>query len=169
MGEPQDISAGRIMDRFKAVIGSGFGSGWLPVAPGTWASLIALIPIYLCYLAGSTFGILIFAIFASALSLWTAETCTRKWGPDPARMVMDEWAGEAVVFIPFISYGSLRGDLLILLAGFVLFRIFDILKPLGISRLDRIPGKWGILLDDLLAGLYANLCLKILILLALKR
>lgn len=156
------------MDRLKTVIGSGFGSGRLPVAPGTWGSLIALIPIYLCFHFGSNITLLIFVVIASVLTLWSADACTRKWGPDPGQMVMDEWAGQALVFIPFLSVGTFYTDLILFLGGFLLFRLFDIWKPLGISHLDRIQGAWGILLDDLLAGLYTNLCLKIFILLALK-
>lgn len=156
------------MARLKTIIGTAFGSGLLPVAPGTWASLIALIPIYMCFLVGSSLAVLLFTVCASLLCLWSADTCIRKWGPDPGRMVMDEWAGQAIVFIPFISTHSFSGDLLLLLGGFLFFRLFDVWKPLGISRLEQIKGGWGILLDDLLAGLYANLCLKILILLVLR-
>jgi phosphatidylglycerophosphatase A len=52
----------------------------------------------------------------------------------------------------------------LLLAGFVLFRVFDIAKPLGIRRLERLPGGWGVMADDLLAGLYAQACLQLIVL-----
>ncbi len=79
---------------------------------------------------------------------------------------MDEWAGQALTFSFFIVKDTVftQHYVIILLTGFVLFRIFDIIKPFGVHRLQKYPGGWGILLDDLLAGLYANICLEILIL-----
>jgi phosphatidylglycerophosphatase A len=75
---------------------------------------------------------------------------------------MDEAAGQAVVFL-FSGFAGVNNDpIWVLFAGFVLFRFFDIIKPLGIDRLQKVPGNFGILVDDLLAGLYALVCLELI-------
>lgn len=78
-------------------------------------------------------------------------------------MVIDEWAGQGLTFLFIPFSGDVQSQLLILLIGFIFFRFFDILKPLGIKKLQDLPAGWGILADDLLAGLYALICLKTLI------
>ncbi|MGF1671922.1 MAG: phosphatidylglycerophosphatase A, partial [Balneolaceae bacterium] len=99
-------------------------------------------------------------------SLLTSDTCVRAWGEDPSRFVLDEFAGQSIPFL-FIPFGhTFTTDLMILFTGFILFRIFDIIKPLGIDRLQKFPGKFGILLDDIAAGVYAFVCLHSVIYLA---
>jgi phosphatidylglycerophosphatase A len=151
------------MRSLKLFIGSGFGSGLIPFAPGTWGSLLSLVPIYFLMMSGNIFLILLFVLITSLLSLWVTSACVEQWGEDPGKLVMDEWAGQALTFISISSTGVLDSDLMILGIGFILFRIFDILKPLGINKLQKYEGGAGILLDDLLAGLYALICLKTLI------
>lgn len=154
------------MKRIRIILGSLFGAGLLPFGPGTWASLLTLIPIYLITVSFPDTGLFFFLIIASMLSLITADACVEKWGQDPPEFVMDEAAGQAIPFL-FITFdGNLSQDLLLLLGGFVFFRFFDILKPLGIDRLQKLPGKFGILVDDLIAGIYALLCLHSVIFLA---
>jgi phosphatidylglycerophosphatase A len=114
-------------------------------------------------MSGNIFLILLFVLITSLLSLWVTSACVEQWGEDPGKLVMDEWAGQALTFISISSTGVLDSDLMILGIGLILFRIFDILKPLGINKLQKYEGGAGILLDDLLAGLYALICLKTLI------
>lgn len=152
------------MKSLKIFIGSGFGSGLIPFAPGTWGSLFALIPIYFMLLSGNLFLIPAFVVVTSLLSLWVSSTCEDHWGEDPGKLVMDEWAGQALTFTTITLIGDLQSDLFILGLGFAFFRVFDILKPLGINKLQKYDGGLGILLDDLLAGFYALICLKTLIL-----
>lgn len=78
-------------------------------------------------------------------------------------LVIDEWAGQSFVFLSISITGVLKTDLIVLLAGFLLFRFFDILKPLGINQIQKYKGGIGILADDILAGLYALISLKTLI------
>jgi len=151
------------MKSIKFFIGSGFGFGLIPFAPGTWGSLTALVPIYFILETGNLFYIPAFVIITSLLTLWVCSTCEEVWGDDPGKLVMDEWAGQALTFTGLTLIGDLQTDLLILSAGFVFFRLFDILKPLGINKLQKYGGGAGILLDDLLAGFYALICLKTLI------
>jgi len=154
------------MKRIRLILGSLFGAGFLPFGPGTWASLLTLIPIYLITVSFPDTGLFFFLIITSMLSLITADPCVEKWGQDPPEFVMDEAAGQTIPFLFITFEGSLSQVLLLLLGGFVFFRFFDILKPLGIDRLQKLPGKFGILVDDLIAGIYALLCLHSVIFLA---
>ncbi len=151
------------MDSIKRFIGSGFGSGYLPWFPGTWGSLTALISIYTLTVFLHPDHIYLFAWISALLTLWVAKACEETWGKDPGKMVIDEWAGQAVVFFTIPLSGDPGSDIALLAIGFMLFRLFDILKPLGIKRVQNMPSGYGILMDDLLAGFYALICLKTLI------
>lgn len=151
------------MKSIKLFIGSGFGSGYLPKFPGTWGSLFALIPIYYLVSLGNWYAIPVFTLVASLLTLWVSKTCEEEWGKDPGKLVMDEWAGQGIVFISISFTDDPQMNFMILAIGFILFRTFDILKLLGINKLQKTGAGLGILADDLLAGLYALICLKTLI------
>lgn len=146
----------------KKLIGAGFGSGFSPVAPGTIGSFFALIPAYFVVWIHPLLAPIILSVIFSALSLWVANTCINAWGDDPGKMVMDEFAGQSLVFIGLPIHRSIE-DWWLVLAAFIFFRLFDILKPMGINKLQQLKNGWGILLDDLLAGFYALICLKTLI------
>ncbi len=150
------------MKALKLFIGAGFGSGYAPVAPGTFGSLFALVPAYFSLSHHPIYGPIICLIVFSLLCFWVGKTCSNVWGPDPGKLVMDEFAGQAIVFISFSATFDSR-DWVWILVAFALFRFFDILKPLGINQIQKLKGNWGVLLDDILAGFYALLCLKSLI------
>lgn len=142
-------------------LAAGLGSGFLPKMPGTWGSLLALLPIYLILQSKSSFLLLLtFVVVCSLINLLVADTAEQAWGEDPGQMVIDEWAGQAVAFLG-IAWMNVPISFALLLIGFILFRIFDILKPLGIKKLQNLKGGWGILVDDLLAGFYAMLILQV--------
>ena len=127
------------------------GLGFLPLVPGTWGSL-AGVGIALLLPAGAwhlSVGIVVLA--ASALTVALGPAAQRAAGrEDPQQVVMDEVAGMllALLFVPAPSPVEAA-------CAFAFFRAFDILKPPPCRRLERLPGGWGILLDDLGAGLYA--------------
>lgn len=150
----------------KLAVGSFFGAGHLPKAPGTWGSLLFLPVIYLASVFGPPW--ILWPILATtiALSLWSSDACVQKYGEDPGSFVMDECAGQTIPFL-FTSFSfatsasfTSSSDLWILAIGFLLFRFFDIKKPLGVNQLQNLPGKFGILADDLLAGVYALVVLE---------
>lgn len=151
------------MSQLKPLLGSFFNAGFLPNAPGTWGSFFALFPIYFIGVYSPWFGMALFTVFCSFITVWVSEECERVWGGDPSPLVMDEFAGQAMTFIAISFTGILSYDLLILVTGFIFFRFFDIQKPLGVNKLQDLPGGWGILVDDLLAGVYAYFCLQTLI------
>lgn len=136
----------------------GFGTGLMPIAPGTAGTLIA-IPIYGLLqglsLAHYLIFILIAALFGCYLCQRTAKVLKR---PDPPQVVWDEMVGYWFTMIA-APYGWRW-----IFMGFILFRIFDIVKPWPISWLERsLPGGFGIMMDDIAAGLCAAACLQIFV------
>ncbi len=153
------------MGRLKPLIGSVFNIGFLPNAPGTWGSLFALIPIYFIGVFLPPYAMLLFAILCTVLTLWVAEDCEKTWGGDPSPLVMDEFAGQSMAFVWIPFQTNFSYNIVLIMIGFFFFRFFDIKKPLGVDRLQNISGGLGIVVDDLLAGLYAFICLKIIVIL----
>lgn len=149
----------------KIVTGTFLGSGLLPKAPGTWGSLAFLPVIYLVSVYFGLTGLLLLLGITIILSLWSTTENVKKFGPDPPQFVMDECAGQVIPFLIVTFTLSAGTDLIYLAAGFILFRLFDITKPLGIKQVEKLDGKFGILADDLLAGIYALICLEVLLLL----
>lgn len=153
---------------WSVLAGSVFYIGFLPKFPGTWGSLASLPLIYLASVyIHPLFGPFLLVILFSLITLLAASGIEKVLGADPAECVTDEFAGQAVVFLFIPVYTSWEYNLLAFFSGFLLFRIFDIFKPLGISAIQNTEGGLGILLDDIVAGLYAQLCLLIVIFIVL--
>jgi phosphatidylglycerophosphatase A len=130
----------------------GFGSGLSPKAPGTVGTLVAF-PLYWLLAANSFYWVWI-AVFL-AIGVWACEVTGRNLGVhDHGGMVWDEIAAFLII-LPFAPAGWLGAIL-----AFALFRLFDIWKPFPIGWLDaRVPGGFGVMLDDVLAAVYAIVCL----------
>lgn len=129
-----------------------FGIGLLPKAPGTWGSLAAVPFAYgIQHLAGAI-GLAAASMALFALGIWAAEEFRRRSGhEDPQAIVVDEVAGQWLALVPA------GDDILLYAAGFALFRLFDIWKPWPVSWADRdVGGGLGIMLDDMIAGLFAG-------------
>lgn len=128
-----------------------FGSGALPKAPGTWGSLAALPFAWLIQTGLGPVALVAAALVVFFLGIWVSEHTARHMGhSDPGQIVIDEvaaqWLVLAVVPPSWQSY----------LAGFLLFRLFDILKPWPIRQIERrLGGGFGIMADDILAAIYA--------------
>jgi phosphatidylglycerophosphatase A len=154
------------MQRF---IASCFGLGRLPIAPGTWGSLpVVVIFALLCASGSSTANI---NVLMAGLALIGAVACVQ-FGPasiaatgssDPREVVMDEFAGQAITFIGIAAIRPSQAIVATIL-GFLLFRVFDIVKPWPIRRLELFPGGWGILADDVMAGVYAAIVFQVCVL-----
>lgn len=132
-----------------------FASGLSPKAPGTMGTVAALPFAWAIALYAGQTGLLIASLICFMVGIWFAGAYAQMTGiKDPGAVVIDEVAGQwlALAFIPFSWAG--------LAAGFVLFRLFDILKPWPISWLDKnTRGGFGIMIDDMAAGLAAGLIL----------
>ena len=153
----------------RRLLTSCFGLGWLPVAPGTWGSLPpALLFALMCHLGTPP---MLISIVMAALALAGSVICIR-FAPaviaatgetDPREVVSDEFAGQAVTFlaIPFLFTALVStGQIWVAtVLGFLLFRLFDIVKPWPARKLEKLSKGWGILADDLLAGVYAGIAL----------
>ena len=156
-----------------------FGVGYLPVAPGTYGSMVGVV-IYLLFgwlenNAAVNFGAngwttaqitawvhvvnLILFTFFCLLGVWAANRATVLFGKkDPQQAVVDEVIGQLIVFlfVPFDTHWYF------VLAGFLLFRLFDIWKPYPIRLLENLPAGLGVCADDMLAGVYGGICLTII-------
>jgi phosphatidylglycerophosphatase A len=132
--------------------------GYAPIAPGTFGSAAGLL-IYLVVVAARSPAVEIALIVATLLAgVWSATQAERHFGGiDPGPVVIDEVLGMLVTlaFIPVGWSGALT--------GFVIFRVFDVIKPYPANRLEHLHGGLGIMADDAMAGIYSNVCLRLLI------
>lgn len=128
-------------------LATGGGIGYSPVAPGTVASLCALLIVWL--LPFASLGLLLAVALATGVGGWAAGRTERLLGRrDPSAVVIDEIAGM------WLSVVALPRWPLVFLAAFLLFRLFDIAKPFPIRQSEKFSGGLGIMLDDLIAGVY---------------
>ncbi len=133
------------------LIATWFGTGLLPKMPGTWASLAALPCAWLIYEALGPLGLAAASALAFFLGWWACAALAQKGADgDPGFIVIDEVAGQ------WLALTVVAPDPLFYGTGFVLFRFFDIMKPWPIDWAERaIEGPLGVMVDDILAGLYA--------------
>ena len=143
------------MRRFGVVLATAGGAGYFPVAPGTVGSAVG-IGIYLLTCAWP-FGWQLALISVIAIAgTWAGSQAEAHFGrADPGEVVIDEVAGQLVTLVG--TGASVWGVLL----GFVVFRILDIVKPWPARRFERFPGGMGIMADDLMAGIYGNLLVRV--------
>lgn len=151
--QPSPIARPRA-DRFALLLATGLGTGYGPIAPGTWGSLPGLALSWgLTRIAGG-WGVAAGAAVVSVFGIWAAGRAEELLGKkDPSVVVIDEIAGQmvALLFLP--------PNAIVLLVGFFLFRALDVWKPWPANRLEELPAGSGIMADDLMVGLYANLIL----------
>ncbi len=151
------------MNAIAKFLASGFGSGYFPVGPGTAGSVLASLLIYLYHsqmqpsMGAMALVLIIATVVSTLIGVWACGVVESEWGEDPSKVVIDEMAG---IFIAFIWIPFSITNLLISL---VLFRIFDICKPLWIRKAEAMHGGVGVMADDLLAGIVANVILQILV------
>lgn len=143
-----------LVARLATVVGTGLGAGYSPIAPGTAGSLVGLALFWPMQRLSGPFqvALVVLAFFVGVFaSSVVAERAGRK---DPGLVTVDEVVGmwTSLLFVPLTP--------VTLAAGFFLFRLLDVLKPYPARALEDLPGGWGIMSDDLMAGLYANLALR---------
>jgi phosphatidylglycerophosphatase A len=155
--------------RISLFIATACGLGYLPKAPGTWGSL-AGVAIYFLWPAGPTryvhvlgssallwnsaliTGIIAFII--AAIGVWSAHRVARfSANKDPQFVVIDEVSGQLLTYLVALAPANWK----YLVLGFILFRLFDIWKPFPARQAESLPGGWGIMADDWIAGIYAGL------------
>jgi len=152
------------------LIVTGLGTGYLPVAPGTWGSAAAC-GVFLAVAFGSGGrGVCVTGVMAAlavaatagcaALGRFAESAFGRK---DPRQCTLDEWAGQAVALCGMPLAGGWRAWLIAAGVSFAAFRLFDIVKPPPVRQAERLPHGWGIVADDLLAGVYANVAAQVVL------
>jgi phosphatidylglycerophosphatase A len=145
-----------IQGRLALAVATALGVGYVPIAPGTFGSAVGVL--IWSVLPGSLVaqGTAILVLFVAGA--WSGTVAERHFGRvDPGEVVIDEVMGMLITlfFIPVGWPGAV--------AGFFLFRVADVLKPYPASRLERLPGGTGVMADDAMAAIYANLSLRIVL------
>ena len=140
------------------LVATWFGAGFLPVTPGTWGSLVALPFAWIIQGRWGAPGLLLAAALVFAAGCWASSVVVRSSGvKDPGSIVVDEVAAQWLVL------ATAPRELWLYAAGFFLFRVADILKPWPASWADRrVPGALGVMLDDVVAAVYAGGILALL-------
>jgi phosphatidylglycerophosphatase A len=141
--------------RFARRLATWFGCGLVPVAPGTAGSVGAL-PVYLVAVLGGRAVVLAAAVLVTAVGVWAATLVERESRTkDPQEVVIDEVAGMLITLLPVAapSWQSVG-------AGFVIFRILDSLKPWPVRDFEKLPSGWGIVFDDVAAGILGAVILE---------
>lgn len=143
-----------LADAVSTAVATGLGSGYSPFAPGTAGSAVGVLLFW--PLARAPWPVQVGALLALSLAGVAAasEVARRVGKKDPGLVTVDEVAGmwATLLFLPFTPATAL--------VGFLLFRLMDIVKPWPARQLEALPGGWGIVADDLAAGLYAHLALR---------
>lgn len=158
-------------DFIAVFIATGFGAGFIPFAPGTWGSIVGLL---IAYGLIAAFGsdtlflqnVLISAgLVSAALGVWASGRAEKIFDrKDASQIVIDEVFGQIISFVFIAPYLAESGESWRwwMVAGFALFRAFDIFKPYPINRLQGLQGGLGVMMDDALAGVYAAVTLSLL-------
>ena len=158
------------MGLIHKLISTCLGIGYTPKGGGTVAAAVGCIAWYFIWTGGNeSFFVgrplwllplceVLLTAFVLFLGVWSAGNVEGEWGEDSYRVVIDEIAGMwlTLLFVP------LKWPYVVI--GLVLFRFFDIAKPLYIRKMEDLGGGWGVMMDDMLAGVYANLLLQIVVL-----
>jgi len=151
---------------YLALAISTFGDGYLPLAPGTWGSLVA-VGIFLGFTQVFKGNALVAVVLVSIVvvtfaGIWAASRtealANRK---DPSKVVVDEVAGQLISLFPLTLFT--QWSIVAVIISFILFRFFDIVKPYPARRLEALKGGLGIMCDDLIAGVYAAAITSIIV------
>lgn len=144
-------------EKLIKLLATGFGAGLEPLAPGTAGTLVGVL---ICLVFSPLHWLLrlLIVIFLLVLAIYIAGRAEQVYQKkDDQRIVIDEIAGFQVAMLPIAITG------LHLLVGFVLFRIFDIWKPFPLRNFQQFPGGWGVVADDIGAGVYAGFLMLLLV------
>ena len=132
--------------------------GYVPVAPGTFGSAAGLVVFAAVRWSGSPALELTVIILLFAVGVWSANAAERHFGGvDPAPVILDEVVGMLITlaFLPVNVTGAV--------VGFLLFRLFDVVKPWPANRLEAVHGGLGVMADDAMAGVYGNVAMRLLV------
>jgi len=150
------------MNFWARTISTGFGVGYFPIGPGTMGALVILIIYWMTpqinpfELLMIVFGLMVIGIYSATITeRESKEKIGTEKGTDPRIIIIDEIIGMLIALI------AIPKSTAYLIAAFILFRIFDIIKPFPIRKFEKLPSGWGIVFDDVIAGIYANLLIQV--------
>jgi phosphatidylglycerophosphatase A len=158
MSAADEAEAPSVFGSVASAVATGLGTGYSPIAPGTAGSLLGLLLFWpLRHLPAPWQVGALAALFLAGTAAAT-RVARRMGAHDPGIVVVDEVVGmwASLLFLPFTPLTAAL--------GFVLFRVLDVFKPYPARDLEALPGGWGIMSDDLMAGVYANLGLRVALL-----
>jgi phosphatidylglycerophosphatase A len=165
--------------RFALFIATAAGLGYIPIAPGTWGSLVGIAVTWVnVYIANVNMRFVpppanghwsdrapeanflanqfVLALIVLVIGLWAAHRAAKYFREnDPQSIVVDEVSGQIITYLGLLTAGPIPHSWKYLLLGFILFRVFDIWKPFPARQAESLPGGWGIMADDWIAGIYA--------------
>jgi phosphatidylglycerophosphatase A len=145
-----------IKDKLVRFIATGIYSGYSPLVPGTVGSIPAWLIAF--FLIGDNTPVLaVVTVVTFCVSVWSAGKVEQMFGHDAKKIVIDEWTGMflALLFVPY-SFSNY-------LIAFFAFRAFDVLKLPPAAQAERLPGGWGVTMDDVIAGIQANVLTQLVI------
>ena len=144
---------------FHKLISTSLGIGYVGKGAGTVAAIACCICWYLAWHGGYplVWIPIIITVFITLTGVWSSTAVEQIWGKDPERVVIDEVAGMCIslLFLP-VSFKYV-------VCALILFRFFDIVKPLSIRKMELLPAGWGIMMDDVLAGVYTNIIVSVIV------
>lgn len=144
-----------MITKARLLLLTGLGAGYSPWAPGTAGTLVGVVFYLVFWHRFSWFLYLVFTLALLFIGVWASDAGLQLFGEeDSPHIVIDEIVGY------FITMWGIRFGFWPVVLGFILFRVWDIWKPF--SRVEGIPGGWGVMLDDVVAGVLANLMLRII-------
>jgi phosphatidylglycerophosphatase A len=139
------------------VFGTGFGTGYSPVASGTAGSALAVLMYWFIPTFSDTPVLLAMIAIFFVIGVWASTELESVYGHDPSEATIDEFVGQ------WISLLFLPRTALVAALSFFFFRLFDITKPEPASSLEKLPKGWGVMMDDVMAGIYANVAVQVIL------
>lgn len=147
-----------MMMKFHKLVATVGGIGYIGKGGGTVAAIVCCI---IWFIVPANFHTplweVVLTVLICVIGTWSSNIVDAIWGKDSSKVVIDEAAGM------MITLSLIPVSIINIVAGLILFRFFDIVKPLLIRKLEQLPKGWGVMADDILAGLYAHLVLLILV------
>jgi len=145
-----------LIRKLAIFLGSFAFAGYVPFAPGTFTSLVVLLIIYFICISNAVFLFSI-AVILFFIGVFVSSILEKEWGKDPSKVVIDEAVGIllSLLFLPktYLIWGI----------AFLIFRFFDIAKPYPLKKLEKLRGGWGIMMDDVVAGVYTSVLMNIIV------
>lgn len=144
------------LNLIEKILGSGFFTGYIPFASGTFGSLAAVIIYLIPGFENPTILLLLISIF-TVVGVKLGSKFEKIYGKDPKECTIDEFVGT------WISLLFLPKNLVYVLGAFLIWRVFDVIKPFPANYVEKIKGGWGIMLDDIIAGFYSFIVIQIIL------